>query len=55
MLATEIRPPGRRVYFLHVAASISGLCDVSALLKGRISVASTVDQVDRMNPNDTIK
>ena len=32
VLATEIRPPGRRVHFL--AASLSGLCDVSAPLRG---------------------
>ena len=32
MLANEIRPHGRRVHFL--AASISGLCDVSPLLRG---------------------
>ena len=32
VLATEIRPPGRCVHF--IATSISGLCDVSAPLRG---------------------
>ena len=47
VLATEIRSPERWVHILAVSGSefhhpVLGLCDVSALLRGRISFASTV-------------